>query len=314
MANREERGETMLGYVRPEQGELRVREQQFYRALYCGLCKRMGKCTGQCSRMTLSYDFVFLAAVRLALTGERVTVEKKRCMLHPLRRRPMVEKCEALDYCADASALLVWGKLSDDLQDERGAKKIRAALSRPFLASAYRRAKRRHPELAGQINGHLAELSAYEADPDAVSADLLAEQFGRLMGAVFAEGLEGAQARIAETIGRALGRWLYLVDAADDFEDDRRHRRFNPYLRLFGQAPTNADWENLRLSLIAHLCDAERGFLLIDTYSAPELREIVANVLYLGLPQAAERILDARRGTGCHAKKDNNNAKGNPQE
>ena len=54
----------MLGYIRTSQGELRVREYEVYRALYCGLCKHMGKCTGQCSRMTLSYDFVFLAALR----------------------------------------------------------------------------------------------------------------------------------------------------------------------------------------------------------------------------------------------------------
>lgn len=284
----------MLGYVRPNVEELRVREHQFYRALYCGLCKRMGKCTGQCSRMTLSYDFVFLAVLRLSLTGEGVTVKRERCFIHPLRRRPVVGKCAALDYCADASALLVYGKLLDDLGDERGWKRLRAALSRPFLASAYRRAKKRHPELAFQISEHLAALSAYETDPNTVSADLLAEQFGRLMGAVFAEDLEGPRVRIAESIGRALGHWLYLVDAADDFDEDRRRHRFNPYLRLFGEHPTDSDWENLRLSLIAHLCDAERGFLLIDNYPAPELREILANVLYFGLPQTAERIINER--------------------
>jgi len=286
----------MLGYVRPNTEELRVREHQFYRALYCGLCKRMGKCTGNCSRMTLSYDFVFLAALRLSLTGEAVTIKRERCLVHPLRRRPVAGKCAALDYCADASALLVYGKLLDDLHDERGMKKLRAALSRPFLASAYRRARKRHPELAHQINEHLEALSGYEADPNAASADLLAEEFGRVMGAVFAEGLEGPRVRIAESMGRALGHWLYLVDAADDFDEDRKHHRFNPYLRLFGDAPTPNDWENLRSALIAHLCDAERGLLLIDNYPAPELREILSNILYLGLPQAADRILDERTG------------------
>jgi hypothetical protein len=189
---------------------------------------------------------------------------------------------------------LVYGKLRDDLHDEHGVKKLRAALSRPFLASAYRRAKKRNPRLALLITEYLWLLSEHEADANTVSADLLAEQFGHLMSVVFSEGMEGPRARIAASMGEALGRWLYLVDAADDFEEDRRRHRFNPYLRLFGETPTDADWENLRSALIAHLCDAERGFLLIDNYPAPELREILGNVLYLGLPQTADRILDER--------------------
>ena len=122
----------MLGYVRTDRAELRVREDVFYRALYCGLCHRMGKCTGNCSRMTLNYDFVFLAAVRLSLTGEAPTVKKQRCFLHPFRSRPTVQACKSLDYCADASALLVYHKLLDDLHDEKGLKKALKSIVAEF--------------------------------------------------------------------------------------------------------------------------------------------------------------------------------------
>ncbi len=281
----------MLGYVKTESQELRMREYHYYRALYCGLCHRMGKCTGQCSRFTLSYDFVFLAAVRLSLTGEQVTVKKQRCFLHPFRPRLTVQKCNALDFCADASALLVYHKILDDLDDERGIKKLRARLSRSLLSRAYKRAKKRYPTLDKTIAAQLAKLSEYEADTHAdLGADALAEQFGLLMQAVFAEGLTDTNARIAATIGRAVGHWIYLADAADDFEEDQKRGRFNPYLRVFGDFPTDADWENLRLALTALLCEAERGFLLIDSYPAPELQEILSNILYLGLPQAADKI------------------------
>ena len=59
----------MFGYIRPHTPELRVREYEYYKAVYCGLCRSMGKCTGQCSRMTLSYDFAFLSLVRMALSA-----------------------------------------------------------------------------------------------------------------------------------------------------------------------------------------------------------------------------------------------------
>lgn len=282
----------MLGYVKTDSQELRMREYHYYRALYCGLCHRMGKCTGNCSRITLSYDFVFLAAVRLALTKEAPTIKKQRCFLHPFRPRPTAQKCQVLDYCADASALLVYHKLLDDLHDERGLKKLRAVLMRPFLSSAYRRAKKRYPALDTVIDGHLKKLSEYESTAHFAGADVLAEQFGLLMRAVFSEGLSGTNARIAAEIGAAIGHWIYLADAADDFAEDRKRGRFNPYLKLFGDAPTSADWETLRLALTALLCKAESAVLLIDDYPAPELKEILSNILYLGLPQTGKRITE----------------------
>ena len=139
-----------------------------------------------------------------------------------------------------------------------------------------------------------------ETATDFVGADALAARFGRLMEAVFSEGLNGAEARIAATVGREVGHWIYLVDAADDFLEDRKCGRFNPYRLLFGDTPTDADWETVRLSLIAHLTEAEKGFLLIDRYPAPELQEILANILYLGLPATAKRVTVQ---CGCNKKK-----------
>ena len=287
----------MLGYVRAESQELKVREQQYYRALYCGLCHRMGKCTGQCSRMTLSYDFVLLAALRASLRSEPLTVKKQRCLRHPLRRRPTVQKCESLDYCADVSAILTYHKLLDDLGDERGWRWLRAFLARPFLSAGYRRARRRNPALDASIGAHLLSLSCLEkGDQSALGADVLAVRFGELMADIFADGMEGSDERIARSIGYAIGRWIYLADAADDFSADRQKGRFNPYLLQFGENPSESDWENVRVGMTLLLEDADRAFSLIDTYPADELRAILANILYLGLPNTADRIVDRASG------------------
>lgn len=285
----------MLGYVRTHAPELRLRDHECYRALYCGLCKSMGKCTGQCSRMSLSYDFVFLAAVRMSLLGEKLHIKRSRCIVHPLRKRPTVYHSPTLDYCADASAILTYQKLLDDCKDERGGKKLCAYLARPFFSGAYRKAKKRNPELAQTVAECLAALHTYETDPTAdPSADVPASHFGNLMYAVFASGLSDTDARIAGAIGKAIGRWIYLLDAADDFEQDCRKNRFNPYRALFGETLSDEEKELIRISLIAHLSDAERAFLLIESFPASELREIIANILYLGLPNAAEKILNPK--------------------
>lgn len=287
----------MLGYIKTDAQELRVREQQYYRAIYCGLCHRMGKCTGNCSRVTLSYDFVFLATLRMALAGEKPELKKQRCFLHPFRARPTLQKSPALDYCADASALLVYHKLADDLQDERGFKKWRSRLMRPFMSGAYKRAKRRCPDLDAQLRAHLSRLSDMEKHKDEhFGADCYAEVFGELLSDVVAYRLEGSEKRIAQSMGRAVGRWIYLTDAADDFEEDRKKGRFNPYLQLFGSKPTDADWETVDLTLTVHLCDAERGFSLIDNVSVPEQKAILANILFLGLPKIAKELTVKKNG------------------
>ena len=281
----------MFGYVKPYHPELRMRDYECYRAYYCGLCRAMGKCTGQCSRLTLSYDFVFLAAVRCYLAGEQPKMKKLWCAIHPLRRRPTVINSPQLNYCADASALLSYQKCRDDLLDERGMKKIQAGILMLFLSASYRKAKRRHPELNKKIETELKKLHDYEATAAEPSADIPASIFGELMGAVCSNGLEGIPARLATEIGQTIGRWIYLVDAADDLADDRRRKRFNPYHRLFPNPPKKTDAETLRTALTAILCETERAYLLMEDPPCSELREILANILYLGLPKAADRVL-----------------------
>ena len=282
----------MLGYIRTDAKELRLREHESYRALYCGLCRSMGKCTGQCSRLSLSYDFVFLAALRYCFAKEIPTLKKRRCLVHPLRPRPMAEPSEALTYCAHASALLTYHKCLDDCRDERGGGRLRGYLARGLFRSAYRRARRTLPALDGEIREALAELSAYEADPGTVpSADRPASLFGELMAKVFAHGLEESDARICGALGRAVGHWIYLVDAADDLVEDQKKGRFNPLLLLFGGLPAKTDLENLKLSLTGQLMRAEQALLLMESFPTPEVKEILYNILYLGMPARAEQVL-----------------------
>lgn len=280
----------MFGYVRVHAPRLRLCEWECYRAYYCGLCKTMGSCTGQCSRLSLSYDFVFLAAVRCSLTGEKPDFQKFRCLIHPFRRRLKVKRTPQLAFCADASALLLAAKIDDDLSDERGFRRLRAFFRRAFFRGAIRKAKKRNPGLWEKINAHLARLHELEFDETLESADAPAEVFGELLGDLISEGLEGAPARIAAAIGNSVGRWVYLADAADDLEQDAKKGRFNPLLRLYGKTPTAAEWEALQTGLNATLAPARNAFELMSDFPVPELRELIANILYLGLPKMTEKL------------------------
>jgi hypothetical protein len=280
----------MFGYIKTRRAELRVREYEYYRASYCGLCRAMGKCTGQCSRLLLSYDFAFLANVRMALNGTEPTFKRRRCIAHPFRRRTMMEPNDELRFAAAASSILAYEKCRDDLQDERGLRKCKARLKCILLHGAYRRAKKRLPALAAAVRGHLLRLAEKEKEKRP-SVDEVAVIFGDLLADIVSHGLPEDKKRVAETIGRQTGRFIYMIDAIDDLPEDIEKKRFNPFLLLFGGVPAPKDKKSVEDALIACLCDLEIAFDLINDTADANRRAVIENILYLGMPHTVKQVL-----------------------
>ncbi len=290
----------MFGYIKPKHAELRVREHECYKGAYCGLCHSMGKTCGRAFCGTLSYDFAFMATVRMTLMGITPEFEKKRCIAHPFRKRNSVKDNDALRYCSGAAAILGYRKCLDDINDEKGFSKLKARLALPFFKGARRKALKRLPELSEldeRIKEHLDALSAIEGDKESdPSADRPAEVFGRIVADILSFGLEGSKAKIGAALGRATGHWIYLVDAADDYSDDKKKGRYNPFILLFGDSEiTPESWNRVKEALISVLIDAERALDLFDFSPCREFGEIMRNVLYLGMPAEAEKVFDRNK-------------------
>lgn len=280
----------MFGYIKIQKSELRVREYEYYRAAYCGLCRSMGKCTGQCSRLTLSYDFAFLALVRMTLAGTVPTFKKRRCLLHLLHPRMMMEQNEALDFAADAAALLAYEKCRDDIADSGFFGRLGARIRCLLLHAAYRRAGKRHGALAVTLRADLAELSRIEREMRP-TVDEPAAIFGRLLAALMAEGLAESQARIARVIGDKVGRFIYIVDAVDDLAKDAKAGNYNPILLTFGAAPDAEARALLKDALIASLDDVSAALDLVSDGADGTRRAILENIVYLGMPATAKQVL-----------------------
>ena len=76
----------MFGYIKTDKPEMKIKEYEAYRGLYCSLCKAMGKHFGLFSRLTLSYDITFLLLVRLSFTGTLPSFESGRCPFNPTKK------------------------------------------------------------------------------------------------------------------------------------------------------------------------------------------------------------------------------------
>ncbi len=281
----------MFGYIRTDTPELRVRENEYYSAVYCGLCRSLGKCTGQCSRMTLSYDMVFLALLRLAISGEKPEIKRGRCIAHPFKKRAYVENCDSLSYCAYASALLVYEKTVDDISDERGRKRLKAKLLMPFAKSMRKKALKNYSELDKKIENGLRKLAETESKK-LNSVDLPADCFGDILADILSFGLDGNDEIVMHNIGRHVGRWIYIVDACDDHEDDLKRGRFNPFIYLYnGELLTEEQKRDVSNSLKLELAAAEPAFDLIDFSECATVEGIIKNIIYRGMPDVVDRVL-----------------------
>ena len=285
----------MFGYIRPLEAQLRVCELEEYRAVYCGLCAALGRNTACISRLSLSYDFVFLAVVRMALAKETGKIEKRRCIAHPTKKRAVLTDAPQLDYCAKISSVLTYYKLRDDISDTKGIKKLGAYLLLPAASHMKKRAGI-GKDAEEHIRSRLEEMSRLEKEC-CDSPDRMAEPFGELMAYITASGFYdgSAEHRIASEIGRHIGRFIYIADALDDLDDDIKSGSYNPFIMMLGddtKAKMAAEAERISTALTMELMGVAQAVELTSFDTVPEYGEMVKNIIYLALPALAERLIN----------------------
>lgn len=289
----------MFGYVRPQTGELRVREFMYYKSVYCGLCKSMERHISPLLSLSLRYDFVLLALVRMLLSDIRGEVVPGRCGFNPLRKKPVLADNEALRYSAACSALLLYYGVCDNIADEHGLKRLLWRMAR-LPASAMRRRALARDALGTLDETVRAELDllaqaerAKESSPDAA-----AQPFGTLLGALFGYGLDGSAKRIAENAGMHVGRFIYLCDAADDAPEDEKSGAYNPFVcaaqreGLGAAAYLKQSRTRIETALRMECREALYAVQLAEAWETHPTRPCIENIFIYGMPAAAKHVLD----------------------
>ena len=282
----------MFGYVKPVVADLLVREHEFYKATYCGICRSMKKHTGTLSNVTLSYDSVFLALVRMAYIPDlECRTELRRCIAHPAKRRPMLEENEATEYTARAFAILTHYKLLDDISDEKLVKRAAVSLARPITSHAVSLADL--SDLEAIVADRLARITELE-EAKCPSIDEPAELFGQLLGEIFSYGYDGEARLVSYECGLHLGKFIYAADAAEDYDKDARSGSYNPYVIQYGGAPlTDENRQSIKTGLILECSRIEAAVNLMPFEGKATIENIIKNVIYLGLIKRID-FLDGR--------------------
>lgn len=289
----------MLGYVLPEKSELKLREYEIYTGYYCGICKYIGETYGQFPRMALSYDAAFLALLLSGPDEEADDPRPEHCAVHHIKYKTIIRN-RAVEYAGDVMLILAWHKLKDDTRDEG---KLHAKATIALLKRHYAKLQKKYPRLCERIDKGIGELSRLE-EKHCDSIDRVAEPFARIMSDLFSEGIDRlyidrkdeSLREIFADVGYHMGKWIYLIDAVDDIEENLKNGSYNPLIYRFSYdegSESTDDFrrridEQLRFNLFQYLAVAGAT---IEKLEMKKNSAIIDNVIYLGMNRRTEEVL-----------------------
>jgi len=261
----------MFGYITTNMEEMKVKDYRKYHAFYCGICQDLKEYHGQSSRLTLTYDMTFLAVLLTGLYENETVSEEHFCAVHPLKKH-LAYRNAATAYAADMNVLLSYYNLLDDWVDEK--KPIPLALA-GTMKKDVKQLRQKYPRQAKAICRYLKKLKIceFEKSPD---LDRASGDTGEMLGEIFV-WKEDQWSDTLRKIGFYMGKFIYLMDACEDVEKDRKKDNYNPWMSIAGEEDFYQRAGQI-LTMLAAECSRQFERLPILEYV-----DILRNILYSGI-------------------------------
>ena len=261
----------MFGYVTANSEELKIKDYNFYRSCYCGLCRTLKKRHGLIAPLTLSYDMTFVVLLLSALYEDPFNQSSCRCIVHPAKKHPTcINKWS--DYAADMTVLLAYHNMIDDWYDEKNAGHLALAKT---LEKSYKKVVALYPKQAEAVVQFTQKTGECEKRGD-TNLDLVSGFTGEFLGTILAVEDDIWHEPLYKT-GFYLGKFIYLMDAVDDLEKDKKKGNYNPLISLSERKDFDAYIQN---TLIMMMAECSKSFELLPIV---QYTDILRNILYSGV-------------------------------
>lgn len=277
----------MFGYVTINKPELKIKEYEAYKGVYCTLCKEMGKEYGFLSRFLLSYDGAFYVIYKLGLSNDKISVSNSRCSFNPCKKCMKIT-CENNIYklaCA-ITVILAYFKLIDNLHDSSFLKKFILYILYPYFCLIKNKAKKKYADIFNIVNKGMSLQFDIEKE-DNISLDKSAHPTADILSRLFSYGETGDNKEKAKQFGYQLGRVVYFLDAFDDYEKDIKDNSFNPFKNCDDIVDASTHTINMSIGALTETFNKQN----FNNFSS-----IIENIIYDGLSLRLDRIIQKYRG------------------
>ncbi len=282
----------MFGYVYIHKPELKIKDYEAYRSVYCSLCKTLGKNYSLFARFILNYDCTFLSLLLMSRSSKCCGFKSGRCPFNPLKKCNYTVKAdEALSKGAALTVITSYYKLLDSISDSGFFKKVGCTLIRPFFSRWHKKANKSFPKYENIVKEmYFSQLKCEKSEN--VCLDMSAEPTAKMLEAVMVlEAEDEAEKKVFSQFGYHLGRWIYLMDAAADLDEDSKSGNFNPFLLKFG-SDVHANRNEIDQTISQSYYLLTKAYELIDK---KRFNDILDNIIYSGLAIKQRNIIYPER-------------------
>lgn len=290
----------MFGYVKPDKPELKIKDYETYKAIYCSLCRTLGKEYGLLARFLLTYDAAFYALLKKSVLQEKPDCAYKGvCRFNPLK------KCNYIDtdsYLKDAAALTVimfYYKVLDNINDGKPLKRLASRLVYPYIKIKFNKAVKEYSKYNNIIKVSTDEQARIENEKTD-SIDIAAHPTAVSLQKILSDGIKDeTQKRIVERIGYCLGRWVYLMDAFDDLENDIKAGAYNPFALKYklDKSFLTGDNKAIEDDIIKSIrLTANETGLALELLDKNCYKPLIENIIFDGMEAELMKIIKKKRG------------------
>lgn len=287
----------MFGYITPHICELKVGEHNIYKAVYCSLCKSLKKNYGRLFSLFLNYDMVFFILLNINFTCDTLQFEQKRCFIHPLKKRTCLKETTSVKNASDLTVILTYYKLKDQIKDEKFSKKLLAHLFLIIIKKPFKKASAKQPNFKIATQNLIEDQNKVELQKNS-SLDAACHPTANFLSEIFKNMSKEPQTKQAlQKFGYMLGRFIYLIDAADDIIRDFKRKNFNPFLTKLPpnkQKELNKHQQNEIFKNAYHAINLTHANLIQNFYNIKleKLKPIISNIVIMGLKFSQKRIFE----------------------
>lgn len=274
----------MFGYIIVNKPEMKFKEFDLYQSYYCGLCRSLKENYGRTGQLTLSYDMTFVILLLTSLYESKTQVSLQKCVAHPFTKHPTRINTYSC-YGADMNLLLSYYKCLDDWIDEHKIGKRTMAMS---LHGRFKQAAAKYPQKEKIIREQMAQIRRCEREQSS-NLDQAAGYFGKIMAEVFVWRQDEWETDLRR-MGFFLGKFIYLMDAYEDLEQDQKTGNYNVFLSMSQQPDFEQQAESVLSMMMA---ECSRAF---ERLPIVENTEILRNILYSGVWCRYELVKRRREG------------------
>lgn len=268
----------MFGYIVVNQPELRIREYEMYHSYYCGLCRVLKQKYGRIGQITLSYDMTFILMLLSGLYEPETVCGQSRCIMHPGKKHDYRYN-ELTEYVTDMNVLLTYYKCLDDWKDDR--KQLQRLMAK-MLEKKTGNSRRKYRLKLERIAGIMEELAQAETQGE-TDLDQMAGRFGKIMAEIVTYRRDEWESTL-HRFGFYLGKFIYLLDAYEDIEEDLKRGRYNPLEKRYGEPDFEQNCQDILVMMMSACCREFEQLPILENV------EILRNILYSGVWSRYEAV------------------------